>query len=215
MNKDFIYQLSNRLEEETKKIPPEENPDITYTIYYGKEDEKETPNVEKFRILMQDRKVKEARIWIYSTSKKIYTHIQDYKIGCEVKNENAIDDNWAIGVRTRLFEIFERHKAIRHSLTTARLVPLSLLISACFSYIIFLIIDRTSKIEYNDNFVIFLVVLTFDILLGVFYLFRWLFPKIETEFMERIKFRKMILAGIIGGLPLFMIGIFITSFLLR
>jgi hypothetical protein len=183
INKDMVYDLTRLMEEESKKIPEEEHAQLTYTVYFDKNEERETSSADKFTRYSDDKRVRGLRIWLYSTTKKMYVHIQDYKIGGDISTENSSDENWVIGMKTRLSAIFDQYKAIRSGLTSARLIIVSLLISVALSFVLTLMIDKVTKLEYV-NFIGYVMLWTFSLVWGFYYLLEWLFPKLETEYMK-------------------------------
>jgi hypothetical protein len=213
LNIEFVSDLGKLMDDLLNKIPAEERPRLTYTIKYDKR-ERETSSTEIFRDLMKRKGVVGFNIWFRSIARSIRVYVEDYRIGCEISTENSSDDNWAIGVRERLSDIFNQHKSIRSTLSNNKSILFKLLLSFCMSLFMTFIINEIFTLDRGSLYII----LGFGTY-GVYWIFNplinWLFPKIETEYMNRVKYRKLIIVGIVSELILPIPSAVITSFLLR
>lgn len=212
LNADFVFDMSKLMDDVFRKIPIEERPRITYTVIFGKR-QRETGSTEIFRDLMKRKDVVGFNVWLRSSARTIRLYVEDYKIGCEVSTENSSDDNWVIGVSDRISEIFNQHKSIRTTLSNNKSILFKLLLSFCMSLFITFIINEIFTVERDALYLIF----GFGTY-GFYWIFNplinWLFPKIETEHMNRVKHRKFIFTLIVTEI-LSPIPALIVSFLLR
>jgi hypothetical protein len=213
INKDFIEDLTKIFEKEMYKIPEDERPELKFTVYLEGDEDFDPINLEKFKKSIQNKKVKGFRIMLDSLRKEIIVNVRDYSRECEFITNKYHDDTWAKGIKKEMGDLFEQYRTVRNKLP---IVVFAILLGLATIYVLVVGISFMSGRKTDDPALVTAAIsIGGNAIWGYYYFFSWLFPRNETEFMERIKFRKLIIGGIVSGLPLFIVAQIITSFLSR
>jgi hypothetical protein len=215
INRDFIAQLIRKFEEEKAKIPQDKIYQLSYRLYLENCDEVEPKTSEKFREQIQDKSVIGFRIYLTSRHKDITLWIKESIRECEISTKNYDDDTWAPGVKSQLENLFKKYKTIGGMLSAPINLGISLLLASLIAYSFIIIYSQTMNRIIDDDLILTGVIVGGNTIIGFYHLINWLFPKIETEYMNRVKHRMKILGGMATLIILPILRDIIMTFLLR
>ena len=215
INRDFITELTNIFEAELSKIPSDEIGRLSYLIYYEDGGESEPKTTEKFKNAIQDKRVNGFKIDLSSRHKGITFWIIGGIRECKITTTDYDDDNWGRGVKSKFSDLVDDYKTVGGALSDSIVIIFSLLLSIVTAFLFILTYSPITHKVIDESIIFLGVIIGGNTILGFHYLLNWLFPKIETEYMKRVKYRKQILGGMVTLLILPVLRDIIFSFLLR
>ena len=200
LNQDLINDLHKTLENEFSKISEKASIRKTYFIYFEKDHEREAEDLEEFKEEIMNEIATGFQLTFDSESAEVNIDAKMDDIKCYIKSKKMSGD-WALVTKSGLSDTFKKYRTVRSSLSDSLIVAFSVLLACGLSYLISLFISKVVKFDAT----FFLLYFALGAL-GSFYLFcfliLWLFPKIETEYMSRVKHRNQILTFILGSIAI-------------
>lgn len=217
INKEILIELTEFLEEESKKVKVDKNSNVSFGFTIDSKDKDITAHtVESFREIKIPKQLESIRF-----------HLRDYKTGIDISinlefswastsrfTVEGSDAIWVNGITSRLEEIFQYNKTKNYLFHEKKSkIPIALgiafLIAFSISFVMFSYLpDNLEDPKSLDDLFSYTITLGVSMFILFLYFLEWLFPVIEFEnYQIQIKIRK-IFSGIIVAIIL---GLIVTG----
>jgi hypothetical protein len=195
LSKDVLHDLVNIIEEESNAVRMNERCRVTYKFKVKqREDETKTDDSAYFltqNVIRPDLKSIELRL--YSDKKEISIYIYMNKPDSFIEIEGT-DVTWVYGMASRIKAIFENPNSKRrvNDFFNSKKVLLVCILPSVLLGILHAIYLSNSLYGKVSSLICWPI--SYSIFL--YLVFRWFFPRVETEYTRQAKIRKAILGGI-------------------
>jgi hypothetical protein len=203
---NLIQELCIFLRNEHKALDKKEKENATFqfvrhTRKGAKKEEQEYTSPEAFANIYISKDVEQITMYLRTQSKSVWI---DISMDSMILNEShfsveGFDTDWVHGRTTELqtlFQKFSPNTDLYHDWRKA--LPIYASIVTAQTVVLYLWLLTTDQF-FRAFYEIVIIGVSIMSIVGWYFLFRWLFPRVETEHMRRPKVRKAVL-GLIGAI---------------